>query len=208
MKTRLIFSILLSFLLSIPAHAQNLQPCPASESLLMNPQSDLAPDSLEQVSNLSVRPEFTVRYFTGFFSEGGTVTAAANINDWFSLGIAGGRSRTYYGAYPYYAFSYQAGLYMRGCLHLGSRHISSFYLDLLPLANYCYYPDLNTFIVKYGGDSQSYDNLSMKYGDIWGGVTIEPGFRVRLYRNFQLFLGVLYTASRHDSVGVHIGFGF
>ncbi len=149
-----------------------------------------------------IRPEFTIRQTTAFYTSGPTITGGANINDWFTAGMGVGLRDSYYDHLPAEAYSYNADLYMRGYLHLDRKHICSLYLDVLGGWNHCY----ATTYTRHGIEAEQ-DRLKNVYGSNWCSATFEPGIRVRLYHDLQLFLGLSYTIGRHQAIGFHFGLG-
>ena len=147
------------------------------------------------------RPEFTIRQTTAFYTSGPTITAGANINDWFTAGLGVGHRSTYYDDIPAHDYAYNADIYLRGYLHLDRNHICSLYLDVLGGWNHCYD---KTYTISYNTDRTYFREID---GADWYSATFEPGVRVRLYHDLQLFLGLSYTAGRRNAVGFHLGLG-
>ena len=149
------------------------------------------------------KPEFTARWSTGFFTTGPEFTGGVRIDDKRTFGLLVGRGELYLDAYPAEVYSIDTGVYMRRYFHLGQRDIFAFYSDAAIGASWVYKVD-----GKYRVDYQTGEQIEVvgyNPGDRWFFAAWEPGVRIRIWRNFHLFLGPT-VATR--CVGFHLGAGF
>ncbi|MBQ5887666.1 MAG: hypothetical protein IIW77_00140 [Bacteroidaceae bacterium] len=138
-----------------------------------------------------LRPEFTARASAQFFNMDYMVSGGVNVNNKNTFGLMLGYKEVYDDATPADIYAITSSLYYRRYFHLGKRKICAFYIDAYAGVGYVY---------KVDGAADYY-----KTGDCGFVFGLEPGFRVRLYRNLHLFLGP--TISIHN-FGLHLGIGF
>ena len=86
-------------------------------------------------------PEFTVRLYAGFVTEGPAVSAGVRIDDKRTMGLMVCQGKTYIDAAPADIYSVSAGLYMRRYFHIGKKGIVALYSDFAVGAGYIYKVD-------------------------------------------------------------------
>ena len=137
------------------------------------------------------RPEITARVSQGFFYDNKAFTAGIRIDDKRTFGLMLGLDQTHEDAIPAAdSYSYFAGLYMRRYFHTGKRQRFSFYSDIAIGGG-------RVYKATPGADEQK--------GDIVPFCTLQPGVRIRFWKNTQLFLGPYVGLT---DFGLHVGIGF
>lgn len=139
------------------------------------------------------KPEITLRIYAGLPTEGTAATAGIKIDSKRTIGLMAWQGRTYSDANPSDTFWISVGLYKRRYFPITSRDIVAFYSDIALGAGYVYRVD--GFV-----DREDYQS-----GDVFFSGTWQPGIRVRIWRNTQLFLGL---ALANTTMGLHLGVGF
>lgn len=136
------------------------------------------------------KPEFTLRYELGFYSAGPTFTAGVKVDDKRTFALLFKQGHYYYDAIPASIETINFALNFRRYWHLGSRKVTAFYSDLY-LGGGCIY-------------KTSRSDMDEKVGDVIPIIGWQPGFRIRIYKNFHIFLGPTIS---NDCIGVHLGIG-
>ena len=168
----------------------------------VNAQENKAADAVEKKYDL--RPEFTLRGSLGFFNSDHRVSGGVCINNKRTFGIMLGQHSTYLDHVPGDIYSIITSLYYRNYYHLGKRKICAFYLDAYAGAAWVYKVTGTRYeIINEEGDIRPI--IDEEPGDAIPVFGLQPGFRVRFYRNIHLFLGPSIAT---DCIGVHIGIGF
>ena len=135
--------------------------------------------------------EYTLRYRLGFFTQGAMLTGSIKFDEKRTLGLFLGHEQQWDNATPADIYSIRAGLTFRRYWHLGKRKTCAFYCDVYAGAGYVY-------------KVTNLDAVSEK-GEVLFVGGIQPGFRVRCYKNLHLFLGPTIAT---DCIGAHLGIGF
>lgn len=144
----------------------------------------------------NLRPEFTARATAQFFHMDYTVSGGVNVNNKNTYGLMLGYKEMYDGAAPADMYAITSSLYYRHYFHLGKRQVCAFYIDANVGA--CW---------VYKTNYRPGDDCLVEAGDCGLILSVEPGFRVRLYKNLHIFLGP--TASLGlGNFGLHFGIGF
>lgn len=148
-------------------------------------------------------PEFTVRLYTGFVTSGPAVTAGVRVDGKRTLGLMVWQGDTYIDADPADVYSLSAGLYFRRYFPLGRRNIVSLYSDVALGAGRVYKVSGG----RINDPRTDLSELPVDYseGDILFAATWQPGLRLRIWKNLQLFFGPTLST---DTVGLHLGVGF
>lgn len=151
------------------------------------------------------KPEFTIRYYAGFVTEGPFVTAGIRLDGVRTLGVALWKGDTYVDSVPGHYDSVFTGLYTRRYFHLGRRDIIAFYSDLTFGGGAVYkvtggwsYEDPETGYVHE-------TRMPVEKGEMFLTFAWQPGVRLRFGSNVHIFLGP--TLSTY-TVGLHLGLGF
>ncbi|MBQ8420721.1 MAG: hypothetical protein IJX11_00465 [Bacteroidales bacterium] len=147
------------------------------------------------------KPEFTLRLYAGWITEGPMLTGGVRIDEKRSFALMLAHGDTYLDSAPGSLYSLRTGLNFRRYWHLGRRKIFAFYSDLCAGAAWIYkiegkyhYPD--------GKQEEVIDD---NVGDVLFVGGWQPGIRIRCYRNLHVFLGPTLAT---DCLGVHLGIGF
>ncbi len=194
-KLRYIFLSLVLLLLSIAVKAQ--------ETL-----ADALPEwaaewkyafSKEGVENW--KPEFTLRYYSGFVTTGPMFTGGVRIDEKRSFALMLSQGDVYIDHAPGDIYYIGTGLNFRRYWHLGKRKTFAFYSDLYAGAAWIYKIDGK---YHYPGGRQE-EVIEDNAGDVIFICGWQPGVRVRFYKNIHLFLG---PALATDCLGLHLGVGF
>ena len=150
--------------------------------------------------------EFTVRGNLGIYAGGFAVTGGVRIDEKRTLGLMAGKNVNVYTVTHGYTDvnSFSAALYGRRYFHLGERKIFSFYTDFA--FGSAFVTDLEgAYWVDPVDGTTKKEDISVDKGDVQFYISLQPGMRVRFYKNLHLFLGP--TLSSH-CLGVHLGIGF
>ncbi len=151
------------------------------------------------------KPEFTVRYYAGFVTEGPFITAGVRLDGKRTLGAALWKGYTYVDAVPGHYDSIFTGLYTRRYFRLGKRDIIAFYSDLTFGGGYIYNVS-GGWIYEDPVTGLTYeDRMPVEKGELYLALAWQPGIRLRFGRNIHIFLGP--TISNY-TLGLHLGFGF
>ena len=145
-----------------------------------------------------LRPEFAARGYVGFYNNGCRVSGGVNVDGKRSAGLMLGYHDSYHDYAPGDVYSITTALYYRRYFHLGKRRACAFYVDLYAGAGWVYEVD------EWFPERES-NRIDEKKGDVIPFVGIHPGFRVRLYKNLNIFFG---PSVGTDCIGIHIGIGF
>ncbi|MCR4859112.1 MAG: hypothetical protein K5910_00430 [Bacteroidales bacterium] len=188
MKTKLIPLLLLVLLPALPTRAQTMRED-------VSTWAEGWRQAFSREGRKAWKPEFTIRYYAGFVTEGPAVTGAVRIDDKRSFGLMAWQGRTYIDAAPGDVYSLSAGLFMRRYFHLGGKDVVAFYSDLALGAAYIYKVEGN-FTSVLIDDSP---------GDVLIAAAWQPGIRFRFWRNLHLFLGPTLST---NTIGLHLGIGF
>ena len=151
------------------------------------------------------KPEFTVRYYAGFVTEGPYVTAGIRLDERRTLGAALWKGDTYIDHVPGHYDTVFAGLYTRRYFHLGKRDIAAFYSDLTIGGGYTYKVTGGSSYEDHETGLTFEERMPAEKGEICLALAWQPGIRLRFWRNTHIFLGP--TISSY-TLGLHLGFGF
>ena len=149
------------------------------------------------------KPEFTVRLYAGFVTEGPAITGGVRIDDKRTFGLMVWQGKTWIDAAPASVYSISTGLYMRRYFHLGKKDIVALYSDVAIGAGYVYKVNGGNRINSETGETVRIIDYSK--GDVLFAATWQPGVRFRFWRNLHLFLGPTLST---NTVGFHLGAGF
>jgi len=169
----------------------------------MSMKSQTWKESFSYEGRKAWKPEFTVRCYAGFVTEGPSITGGIRIDDKRTLGLMLSQGNTYIDAAPGNILSVSAGLYMRRYFHLGSKDIVAFYSDLSVGAGYVY-EVRGKYWTNYE-TGEKYERIDDSQGDILFVAAWQPGVRFRFWRNLHLFLGPTIST---NTIGLHLGIGF
>ena len=154
--------------------------------------------TLPAVKKYNLRPEFTARVAGGFDAHY-KISGGVNINGKRTAGLMLG----YFDSVctdevgmPVSVESITANLFYRRYFHLGKRQVCAFYIDAYAGAY---------FVFDVGGHDPAADKYLPEPGNVGLVLGLQPGFRVRLYRNLHIFLGPSIAS---DCLGLHLGIGF
>lgn len=149
------------------------------------------------------KPEFTIRYMTGFCTTAPIITGGVKIDDKRTFSLLVGRGDTYVDSAPGDIYTIMTGVAFRRYFHLGKRKIFAIYSDLYIGAGWVdkvtgkYHKNLAT--------GEKSERIEESAGDVILIGGWQPGVRVRCYKNLHLFLGPTLAT---DCFGVHFGVGF
>lgn len=149
------------------------------------------------------KPEFTIRYMTGFSTSAPIITGGVRIDDKRTFSLLLGRGDTYIDSAPGDVYTIMTGVAFRRYFHLGKKKRVAFYSDLYIGAGW-----VDKVTGKYHYDPVEGERRMMideSAGDVILICGWQPGFRVRCYKNLHLFLGPTIAT---DCIGVHFGVGF
>lgn len=148
------------------------------------------------------KPEFTLRYYSGFVTTGPMFTGGVRIDEKRSFALMVSQGDVYIDHAPGDIYYIGTGLNFRRYWHLGKRKTFAFYSDLYAGAAWIYKVD-----GKYDGypSGEKIEVIDESAGDVKFICGWQPGIRVRFYRNIHLFLGPTLAT---DCLGLHLGVGF
>lgn len=148
------------------------------------------------------RPEFTLRYMTGFCATAPIITGGVKIDNKRTFSLLVGRGDTYVDYAPGDIYTIMTGIAFRRYFHLGKRKIFAIYSDLYIGAGW-----VDKVDGKYatGPLGERKEQIEESAGDVILIGGWQPGIRVRFFNNLHLFLGPTIA---HDCIGVHFGVGF
>ena len=142
-----------------------------------------------------LRPEFTARATAQLFQSDYTVSGGVNVNNKNTYGLMLGYKEVCDDATPADIYVITSSLYYRHYFHLGKRKVCAFYIDANVGAGWVYK-------TNYWPED---DYPLYETGDCGLILSLEPGFRVRLYKNLHIFLGPTVSV---ENFGLHLGIGF
>ena len=173
---------------------------------LTSVQAQSIKESFSAEGRKNWKPEVTVRGNLGIYACGFAVTGGVRIDEKRTLGLMVGKNVNVYTVNHGYTDvnSFSAALYGRRYFHLGERKIFSFYTDLALGAAVVTNLEGAYWVDPVDGTTKKED-ISVDKGDVQFYISLQPGMRVRFYKNLHLFLGP--TLSSH-CLGVHLGIGF
>lgn len=148
-------------------------------------------------------PEFTLRGSLGFFNGDHRISGAVNINGKRSVGLMLGHHLCYLDHVPADIDAIVTTLFYRRYFHLGKRKICAFYIDAYAGVSWIYKVTGNRYEVDETGETKPI--VDSEPGDVVPILGLQPGFRVRCYKNLHIFLGPSIAT---DLIGAHIGIGF
>lgn len=150
-----------------------------------------------------IRTEFTARAVVGIFNGGYNFTGGVRLNDNWTVGALAGTGGVYIDAVPGSIKYIKAGAFARGYAHLGKKDIFSLYADFTA-GGACVYKVNGKYL--YGVEGQEpQEMIHDNPGDLAPLLALEPGIRVRLFKNIHIFLGPTVSTL---GMGVHAGIGF
>lgn len=173
------FTCLFMFIFTVAAYAQENEAAVAKEK------------------KYELRPEFTLRGSLGLFNSDHRISGGVNINGKRTAGLMLGHHYTYYDHVPGDLDAIITALFYRRYFHLGKRKICAFYVDAYAGVGVVY---------KVTGNEYREDGTPIiaEPGEVIPIFGLQPGFRIRCYRNLHLFFGPSIAT---DCIGVHIGIG-
>lgn len=149
------------------------------------------------------KPEFTARYYAGFYTSGPMLTGGARIDEKRTLSLFVAQGDTYIDHAPGDLYSICAGISFRRYWHIGKRKRFSFYSDLYIGAGYIY-----KISGKYHRNATTGEQKKViddNVGDVLFVGGWQPGIRARCYKNLHLFFGPTIAT---NCLGLHFGIGF
>lgn len=185
---RLTFSLLVLLFCSVGAGAQTM-----ADDAKPKPKLEEWNYAFSSEGRQNWAPEFTVRTYAGFVTEGVALTGGMRIDDKRTIGLMLHNGKAYDDAAPANRYFAAASLYMRKYHHFSSGNAISIYNDFNVGAAYVYK------IVGNVEDSAS------KPGDIEFMLAWEPGVCIRFWKDVNVFIGP--TISSYV-LGLHLGVGF
>lgn len=161
--------------------------------------SSWAQGSSEAFSKEDIRwkPEFTVRSELTMPGASYLASFGMRINHRVTVGIMGGHHSTWYDADARMLYSLSANAYARCYFHLGPQQRVSLFVDGYAGPAF-FYKEVRQREIALPGDHPG-------KGDMWFNAAIEPGIRLRIYKNIHIFTGPLF-GTRY--IGLHAGVGF
>lgn len=144
------------------------------------------------------KPEFTVRTEVTIPGFGYMASLGVRINDKWTVGLMPGFHETHHDADMVNEHSFSANVYVRRYFHLGPQQRVSFFVDGLIGA------DINQK-VEHVFDKDFTEVGRYAKGATYFNAAIEPGVRLRIYKNIHIFTGPLF-GTRY--FGLHLGAGF
>ena len=158
----------------------------------------------ETKKKYELRPEFTLRGSLGLFNSDHRISGGVNINGKRTAGLMLGHHHTYYDHVPGDLDAIVTALFYRRYFHLGKRKICAFYIDAYAGAGWIYKVTGNRYeVINEEGEERLM--IDEEPGDVVPILGLQPGFRVRCYKNLHIFLGPSIAT---DLIGAHIGIGF
>lgn len=113
-----------------------------------------------------------------------------------------GQSDIYIDAAPGNIYHINAGAFCRRYFHVGALDAISFYAGLSAGVSYI---DEVAGKYRYGYAGELTEVIFENPGDVSLFMAFEPGVKVKLFRNFHLFLGPTLST---QTMGMHVGIGF
>jgi hypothetical protein len=150
-----------------------------------------------------LRPEFTLRGTLGFFNSNHRVTGGVSINGKSTVGLMLGHHESYRDDIPCDIHLINTALYCRRYFHLGKQKRFAFYIDAYAGAGWVYKVNGNRYETNHETGKEE-PLIETKPGDVFFIAGLQPGFRVRCYRNLHIFIG---PSIGTDCIGAHIGIG-
>lgn len=149
------------------------------------------------------KPEFTARYYAGFFTSGPMITGGVRVDEKRTFAIFVSQGDTYLDYAPGDLYSISAGLNFRRYWHIGKRKTFAFYSDLYAGAGRIY--KIDGKYLKNTASEEVWEVIEDNVGDVRFVAGWQPGIRVRCYKNLHMFLGPTIAT---DCLGLHLGIGF
>ena len=138
------------------------------------------------------KPEFTLRYYAGYPTDGPALTGGIRIDEKRAIGLMLRHGDMYNDANPGDYRFVSLGLYLRRYYPIGKKNVFAWYSDLSAGVGY-----------KYMDRPTLYEDVNpLKFYPV---ITWEPGIRIRFWRNAHLFLGP--SISTTHIIGLHVGIG-
>ena len=147
-------------------------------------------------------PEFTLRYYSGFTTDGPMFTGGIRVDKKRTFGLMVGQGDTYLDYAPGDLYSIAAGVIFRRYLYVGQKQIFSFYSDLYAGAAWIYKIHGKWHVNSATGEQR--EVIDNNVGDARFILGWQPGIRVRFYRNIHIFLGPTIAT---ECIGLHLGVG-
>lgn len=173
----------------------------ADEGIIPSWTEDMK-QAFSQEGRKNWKPEFTARAYTGFITGGYAFTGGVRIDGKRTFGLMVWPGSTFIDAAPANVYSLSGGLFMRRYFHLSKKDIVAFYLDTAVGAGYIYrieggYP-------RNPDTGETTETIGYREGEVMFAASLQPGIRIRFWKNLHLFLGPTYST---NTVGFHIGIG-
>lgn len=197
---RTALSILLALPLFLASGAANAQTTMGED---LSDWSDEWRYAFSKESVKEWKPEFTLRYFAGFITEGPMLTGGVRVDEKRSLALFVSQGKTYVDYAPGDIYSFRTGVNFRRYWHLGKRKIFAIYSDLYAGAAWIY--KINGKYDYNAATGEQWEVIDDNVGDVLFLGGWQPGIRIRCYKNLHLFLGPTIAT---DCMGLHLGIGF
>ena len=150
-----------------------------------------------------IRTEFTARAMVGIYNGSYNLTGGVRLNDNWTVGALAGMGDVYIDAVPGSIEYIKAGAFARGYAHLGKKDIFALYADFTA-GGACVYKVNGKY--RYGIEGkQPQEMIDDNPGDLAPLLALEPGIRVRFFKNIHIFLGPTISTL---GMGIHAGIGF
>ena len=149
------------------------------------------------------KPEMTARIKVGIYSGAETLTGGIRVDSKRTLGIMLGQGTVFIDAAPGHVYHLETAAYMRRYVHLGKRDIFALYSDVFMGAAWVY-KVTGDAVMTIPETGEERVLINQRPGDVHLLVGWEPGIRVRIYKNFHIFLGPTIS---NACLGAHLGFG-
>ena len=149
------------------------------------------------------KPEFTVRYNTGFYTSGPMLTGGVRIDEKRSLSLFVCQGDTYIDGAPGDLYSICAGLHFRKILYTSKSRRFAFYSDIYAGAARIY--KISGKYHKNTATGELQEVIDENVGDVLFVGGWQPGVKIRCYRNINLFFGPTIATG---CIGLHFGIGF
>ena len=149
------------------------------------------------------KPEVTARIKLGIYSGAETLTGGIRVDSKRTLGVMLGHGTVCIDSAPGHVYHLETAAYMRRYVHLGKRDIFALYSDVFLGAAWVYKVTGDT-VRTIPETGEEWVLINQKPGDVHFLIGWEPGIRVRIYRNFHVFLGPTIS---NACLGAHLGLG-
>ena len=151
-----------------------------------------------------LRSEFTLRGSLGIYNSDHRVSWGVRINEKHTIGFMVGMHNTYIDHAPGDIYAINTSAFYRRYFHLDQRKICAFYIDAYAGIGWVYKVTGNRYeVINKEGDKMIL--IDEEPGDAIPILGLQPGFRVRCYKNLHFFFGPSIAT---DCIGAHIGIGF